>query len=110
MPELRREKNASFDYLLRILHETWPKKLERVREHGVRAMTNSVMPIAKNIGMRTSADVCLYVVASFFFGHGMARDPQFPWVGRLLMQAAGDGGSAQSFPELFDLHLRSVNA
>jgi hypothetical protein len=110
IPELRREREANFGYLLHSLKLAWPQKVDRVGEQGLRALAQSVMPAAQRIGMRSSPNACLYVVACFFFGHGLARDPQFPWAGRLLSKTTLANGSAQSFADQFDAHLRALEA
>lgn len=110
IPELRREREVNFDYLLHSLKVAWPQKVERVGDQGLRALTQTVMPAAQRIGMRSSTNACLYVVACFFFGHGFARDPQFPWVGQLLSQPAPAEGSAKTFADQFDTHLRALEA
>ena len=110
IPELRAEREVNFDYLLDSLKVAWPQKVDRVGEQGLRALAQSVMPAAQRIGMRSSTNACLFVVACFFFGHGFARDPQFPWVGQLASQATPAEGSAKSFADRFDAHLRALEA
>jgi hypothetical protein len=110
IPQLRCEREANFEYLLHSLKLVWPQKVERVGDQGVRALAQSVMPAAQSMGMRSSTNACLYVIACFFFGHGLARDPQFPWVGELLSQASPADGSAKNFADRFGAHLRALEA
>jgi hypothetical protein len=109
LPELRREPKVNFEYLLSMLRATWPEKVERVGEQSLRELAESVMPVARSIGLKTPASAWLYVIACFFFGHGLERDPQFPWVGRPGPVGRGDG-AARSFQDSFEMHLRALEA
>ena len=110
LPELRREPKVNFEYLLSVLKSAWPRKVERVGEQGVRGLAESVMRVAPTVGLKSPAGACLYVIACFFFGHGLERDPQFPWVGRLIGQPGRTDSPARSFQDLFAMHLDALEA
>jgi hypothetical protein len=108
MPELRRAGEVNFQYVLSMLNAIWPQKIERVGEQAVRGLVQSVMPAAKRLGLNSAAGAGQYVVACFLFGHGMERDPQFPWVGDLLSNSVQCDGPSKSFPNMFDMHLKAL--
>lgn len=108
VPDLRRERKIGFQSVLSILSSMWPQKFERVGERAVRELAQSAIPAVESLGLNSGASAWLYVVACFLFGHGMDRDPQFPWVAGLLRIGERRDAPARSFPDALDMHLRAL--
>jgi hypothetical protein len=108
IPELRHAAQVNFDYLLSVLRMIWPQKVEHLGEQAVRSLAHAVMPVARKGGLTSSAGACLYVIACFMFGHGLHRDPQFPWVAQALSRDLSKDRAAKGFEESFAAHLAAL--
>ena len=108
IPELLRGPAVNFQYLLDMLSAAWPQKVPQLGEQPVRLLAQSVMSSARDGGLTTPAAACLYVVACFLFGHGLDRDPQFPWAGTVLAQRAPADRAMNAFAKALEAQLAAL--
>lgn len=109
MPELRETTQGHFDHLFNMLHVTWPQKLALVGGQTLRSLAESVVPVAKASGLTTFAGACLYTIACFVFGHGLDRDPQFPWAQRSLSLGLSGEPAMKAFGQSLEAQLAALD-
>jgi len=109
LPELRAAPQAHFDYLLNLLHVTWPQKLSLMGGQTLRSLAESVIPLAKASGLTTFGGACLYTIACFMFGHGLQRDPQFPWARQSLSLGLSVEQAMKAFAQSFEAQLAALD-
>jgi len=111
VPELRAAPAVNYDYVLQMLDWIWPQKFAHLGEARIRELVQSVLPVAKENGIATPAGACLYVVASFLFGHALERDPQFPWVAQIMSEpGSAQISKAARFEQAFTAQLAAIAA
>ena len=109
IPELRGKTPANFDYLLDLLKAVWPQKLVLVGGETLRSLAASVVPAAKAGGLTTFSGACLYTIACFMFGHGLHRDPQFPWARQSLSLGLSGEAATKAFAQSLDTQLAALD-
>jgi hypothetical protein len=108
IPELGCGPRVNFDYVLGILDLIWPQKVAQLGESALRALAQSVIPDAKCIGLTSPASACMYVVACFMFGHGLMRDPQFPWAASIRSKVVPAQDGTKLFREALVAQLAAL--
>ena len=109
IPELREAPRGHFDYLLNLLDVTWPQKLALMGGQTLRSLAESVIPIAKANGLTTFGGACLYTIACFIFGHGLQRDPQFPWARQSLSLGLSGEPARKAFAQSLEAQLSALD-
>jgi len=107
--ELRTARQADFQYLLNLAHITWPQKLALMGAQTLRSLAQSVIPLARASGLTTFGGASLYTIACFMFGHGLQRDPQFPWVRQTLSQGLCGDQAMKAFAQSFEAQLAALD-
>lgn len=69
------------------LRHMYPEKCAYVGEAPLRSLVSEAMTSAQRYGITSEAGRGLLAGLMFGFGHGVTRDPQYPWVGRTLEDA-----------------------
>lgn len=70
--------------VLREMDKTFPRKVRYVGQAGLSDLLNRARQAAGELGLSTTRGEVLVSLLMFFFGHGLTRDPLFPWVARAV--------------------------
>jgi len=109
MPELCAGPRGHFDDFVNLLQVIWPQKLALTDEKTLRSLAESVIPIATASGLTTFGGECLYTIACFMFGHGLQRDPQFPWARQCLSLGLSGEPAMRTFAQSLEAQLAALD-
>lgn len=74
--------------VLSALHLVYPRKAQRVGQAALEALFESGCAQAQDHGLPTEPAAGVLTALMFGFGHGVAHDPLYPWVGSCLADRA----------------------
>jgi hypothetical protein len=76
--------------LLALMRTVQPEKVEFVGSEGLRRLVAAATQQAERAGVASAAGIGLLCGLMFALGHGVARDPMYPWVGATLERPSSE--------------------
>jgi hypothetical protein len=71
-----------------LMRDNHPEKVAFVGERALERLIARAHEEAATLGVETDAGVCLLLALMFALGHGVTRDPKYPWVAHTLTNSA----------------------
>lgn len=91
--ELRQERDAAlrpaasaefYQRMITLFKEALPRKCQLLGEQGLRRLVNGGIELARSYTINTERGCAFFVAGMFMLGSDFDKDPQFPWMTRVL--------------------------